>query len=342
VKAISAFRPELHIQLPDAFGVFSGLVTFLPPPPPLFGNVYDLMTTRRDFIKAAGTAALLAPWAGNVLPGNKKQMHTRLIPGSGESLPIVGYGNSQAFRNGDLELSRQLVEILLDHGGSYIDAGGSSALLLAGIMKERQAREDLFLGTYIRSLDEAAMRKEANGVIEAQGGGPLDLVLSANLEEYGANSDKFQRLKEEGLTRFVGVARHRQSYHQEMMNLMETGAVDFVQVNYSLLEPEAEERLLPMARDKGVAILVNRPFVNGQYFPLVKGHELPPWAAEFDCHSWAQFSIKFIVSHPAVTCVLTETSNPGHAADNLAGGIGRLPDEKTRQRMREVIRSLTP
>ncbi len=298
------------------------------------------MTTRREFIKAAGTAALLTTWAGNVLSGDKPRLLTRLIPGTGESLPIVGYGNSQAFRTGDLELSRQLVEILLERGGSYIDAGGSSALLLAGIMKERQASEELFLGTYIRSLDETAMRKETKELIEAQGGGPLDLVLSANLEEYGANSEKFLRLKDEGFTRFVGVARHRQSYHQEMMNLMEAGAVDFVQVNYSLLEPEAEERLLPMARDKGVAILVNRPFVNGQYFPLVKGHELPTWAADFDCHSWAQFSIKFIVSHPAVTCVLTETSNPKHAADNLAGGIGRLPDEKTRQRMREVIRNL--
>lgn len=298
------------------------------------------MTTRREFIKAAGTAALLTTWAGNVLSGDKPRLLTRLIPGTGESLPIVGYGNSQAFRTGDLELSRQLVEILLERGGSYIDAGGSSALLLAGIMKERQASEELFLGTYIRSLDETAMRKETKELIEAQGGGPLDLVLSANLEEYGANSEKFLRLKDEGFTRFVGVARHRQSYHQEMMNLMEAGLVDFVQVNYSLLEPEAEERLLPMARDKGVAILVNRPFVNGQYFPLVKGHELPTWAADFDCHSWAQFSIKFIVSHPAVTCVLTETSNPKHAADNLAGGIGRLPDEKTRQRMREVIRNL--
>jgi len=299
------------------------------------------MTTRREFIKAAGTAALLTPWAGNVLSGDQPRLPTRLIPGTGESLPIVGYGNSQAFRTGDLELSRQLLEILLEHGGSYIDAGGSSALLLAGIMKEKQARDELFVGTYIGSLDETAMRKETKKFIDAQGGGPLDLVLSANLEEYGANSDNFLRLKDEGLTRFVGVARHRQSYHQEMMNLMEAGAVDFVQVNYSLLEPEAEQRLLPMARDKGVAILVNRPFVNGEYFPLVKGHELPPWAADFDCHSWAQFSIKFIVSHPAVTCVLTETSNPKHAADNLAGGIGRLPDEKTRQRMREVIRNLT-
>jgi len=299
------------------------------------------MKTRREFIKSAGGAALLAPWAGQLLSSAQPRLPMRPIPGSDEFLPIVGYGNSQAFRSGDLELSRQLVEILLDRGGSYIDAGGSSALLLAGIMREMNAHDDLFLGTYINSLDEETMHREAKQVIEEQGGnGPLDLVLSAKLEEFGANADKFRRLKDAGLTRYVGVARHRASYHQEMMNLMEAGVVDFVQVNYSLLEPEAEERLLPMAQDKGIAILVNRPFVNGQYFPLVKGHELPSWAAEYDIHSWAQFSLKFIVSHPAVTCVLTETSKPAHAVDNLAGGIGPMPDEKTRQRMRELIRSL--
>jgi diketogulonate reductase-like aldo/keto reductase len=139
------------------------------------------------------------------------------------------------------------------------------------------------------------------------------------------------------LTRYVGVARHRESYHQEMMDLMEAGVVDFVQVNYSMLEPEAEKRLLPMAQDKGVAILTNRPFLNGEYFKLVKGHELPAWTQEFDCHSWAQFSLKFIVSNPAVTCVLTETAKPHHAVDNLGGGMGRLPDPETRERMRKLL-----
>lgn len=298
------------------------------------------MTNRREFIKLVGSTAILAPWAGNILSGEPMQMHKRLIPGTDEYLPIVGFGNSQAFRNGDVELSRRLLEILLDRGGSYVDVGGSSALLVAGIMKEKQASDELFLGTYIRSLDAAEMRQEAKQVIDAQGDdSPLDLVLSANLEEYGANAGKFQQLKEEGIARFVGVARHRASYHQEMIRLMEAGVVDFVQVNYSMLEPEAEERLLPIAQDKGIAILVNRPFINGQYFPLVKGRELPPWAKEFDCHSWAQFSIKFIASHPAVTCVLTETSKPKHAMDNLAGGMGRMPDEKTRNKMREVIRA---
>ncbi len=124
-----------------------------------------------------------------------------------------------------------------------------------------------------------------------------------------------------------------------MMQLMEAGVVDFVQVNYSLLEPEAGETVLPMAQEKGVAILVNRAFLNGDYFEVVRDRELPGWAAEFDCDSWAQFSLKFILSHPAVTCVLTETANPEHVVDNMAAGMGRLPDDAMRQRMLELVRS---
>ena len=297
------------------------------------------MVTRREFIAYSGAAALLTPWARNLLSGDQPKLPTRPIPGSNETLPVVGYGNSQAFRSGDMELSRQLLTILLDRGGSYIDAGGSSYPLLARLMQEQNIHDELFLAPYIESLRWDEMRREAAAFVEAQGdSSALDLVLSANLEQYGAHAGHFRRLKDEGLARFVGVARHRESYHQEMMNLMEADAVDFVQVNYSILEPEAEKRLLPMAQDKGVAILINRPFVNGAYFPLVKGRDLPEWASEFNCDSWAQFSLKFILSHPAVTCVLTETSKPKHAMDNLAGGLGRLPDEKTRDRMRKVIR----
>jgi diketogulonate reductase-like aldo/keto reductase len=118
-----------------------------------------------------------------------------------------------------------------------------------------------------------------------------------------------------------------------MQKMMATGTVDFLQVNYSPLEPGADQQVLPMALDQGVAVTINRPFINGDYFSLVRDQPLPEWAAQFDCDSWAQFSLKFILSHPAVTCVLTETANPRHALDNIGAGFGRLPDEKTRQRM---------
>lgn len=124
------------------------------------------------------------------------------------------------------------------------------------------------------------------------------------------------------------------------MQLIERRVVDFVQINYSLVEPEAADRLLPLAMDNGVAVNINRPFINGQYFSIVKGKSLPEWAADFDCQSWAQFSLKYILAHPAVNCVLTETTNPKHAIENLQAGFGRLPDKKTQQRMRQVMLDL--
>ena len=124
-----------------------------------------------------------------------------------------------------------------------------------------------------------------------------------------------------------------------MMGVMATGTMDFLQVNLSPLETEAEDRILPMAMDKGVAVTINRPFINGAYFDRVRGHDLPGWATDFDCESWAQFSLKFILSHPAVTCVLTETANPKHLVDNLGAGMGRLPDEAMRAKMLELIQS---
>jgi diketogulonate reductase-like aldo/keto reductase len=124
------------------------------------------------------------------------------------------------------------------------------------------------------------------------------------------------------------------------MNLMREGVVDFIQINYSMMEPEAADEILPLARDLGIAVVINRPFMNGDYFAMAKGHELPGWAADFDCESWAQFSLKYIVSHPVVNCVLTETSNPEHVVDNLNAGFGILPDENTRKKMREYFLGL--
>ena len=125
-----------------------------------------------------------------------------------------------------------------------------------------------------------------------------------------------------------------------MLELMQTGTVDVLQVNYSPLETAAERKVLPMALDRGVAVTINRPFINGEYFVRVRGRELPAWVTEFDCRSWAQLSLKFILSHPAVTCVLTETANPEHALDNIGAGFGALPDAAARQRIVEYLRDL--
>ncbi len=300
------------------------------------------MTSRREFIKYTGAAVAamsgLLPLSSHA--AGEPRLPTRPIPGTGESLPIIGLGNSEAFQSGNLELSRQLLDIFMKKGGAYIDTLGPSRFTVGRILREKNAQEALFLGTYVSATEEHAGREEIKAVLETQGGSALDLVLTRNVNDFVSRTDKFRRWKDKGLTRYIGVARSDKGFYDIMMKLMAIGKVDFVQVNYSMLEPEAEERLLPMARDKGIAVVINRPFLNGQYFSLVRDKTLPEWTAEFDCHSWAQFSLKFILAHPAVNCVLTETANPQHAVDNLNAGFGRLPDEKTRQRMIKVMRDL--
>ena len=297
------------------------------------------MTSRRDFLRSSGAMALSAAMPALALAHDKLEIHSRPIPGTDEALPMVGLGNSRVFQEGDLEATRELIDVFTKYGGSYIDTMGPSRFTVASVMQAHDLQSRLFIGTYLGTVQYEAMTEELERVLDAQGKDVLDLVLTYNFEEILADPGRYLRLKEAGLTRYIGVARHKLEFHESMMQLMEMGVVDFVQVNYSLLEPEAGDTVLAMAREKGVAILVNRAFANGDYFDVVSDKELPEWAADFDCRSWAQFSLKFILSHPAVTCVLTETANPEHLVENLGAGMGRLPDEATRQRMLELVQN---
>lgn len=297
------------------------------------------MTSRRDFLKSTGAIALGSALPAITLAHDKLEIHSRPIPGTDETLPMVGLGNSRIFQEGDLEATREFIDLFIKYGGSYIDTLGPSRFAVASIMQAHNLQSELFIGTYLGTVQYEAMAEELEKIRHAQGKDILDLVLTYDFNEILAEPERYLRLKEAGLTRYIGAARHKLEFHEPMMQLMEIGAVDFIQVNYSLLEPEAGDTVLPMAQEKGVAILVNRPFMNGDYFGLVRDRALPEWAAEFDCESWAQFSLKFILSHPAVTCVLTETADPEHLLDNLGAGMGRLPDEATREKMLELVRS---
>ena len=297
------------------------------------------MTSRRDFLKTSGAVALSTAMPALTLAHDKLEIHSRPIPGSDEALPMVGLGNSRVFQEGDLEATRELIQLFTSYGGSYVDTIGPSRFTVASVMQAHDLQSQLFVGTYLGTVQYDAMAAELERVRAAHGKAALDLVLTYDFKEILADPERYLRLKEEGLTRYIGAARHKQEFHEPMMQLMDMGVVDFIQVNYSLLEPEAGETVLPMAQEKEVAILVNRAFVNGDYFDVVRDRELPEWAADFDCDSWAQFSLKFILSHPAVTCVLTETANPEHLVDNLGAGMGRLPDAATRAKMLELVQS---
>ena len=296
------------------------------------------MIDRREFMQYTGAAAITAlatpTWAAERLP-------TRLIPGTDEALPIVGLGNSRAFAAADLDAASRVLDTFLQYGGGYVDISGSSRFTVGKIIADRGAQQKTFFGNYLTGQNLDEMRAEIRKLQSVQGEGPLDLSMKRDVADLGERADQFRTLKEEGLLRYVGIGRPHRRFYPAMMQLMKDGVVDFIQVNYSMMEPEAAEQILPMAMDRNIAVVINRPFINGDYFGLVKGHELPEWAAEFDCESWAQFSLKYILSNPAVNCVLTETSNPKHVVDNLSAGFGVMPDDKTRKKMREHLLSLS-
>ncbi len=295
---------------------------------------------RRDFLAAMSAAAacgLAAPV--NADAHRERRLPRRPIPGGGDTLPVIGLGNSNAFRQGDMETSRRVIRTLAEHGGAYVDCAGPSRFVVAEAATSLAIGDELFIGSYFAGANDVESRAQATRLLEALGRQQLDL-MHGYPEDAVPNWDSFRAWKDEGLTRYIGVARHVEEAYPAMIDLMKTGTVDFLQVNYSPLETAAEKEILPLAMERGVAVTINRPFINGRYFDVVSGHALPEWAAEFDCESWAQFSLKFILSHPAVTCVLTETANPKHMLDNIGAGFGRLPDDAMRRRMLEHIRSL--
>lgn len=296
------------------------------------------MTNRRKFLQYSAAATLVA--AEPVWAQEQRLLPTRPIPGTDEVLPVIGLGNSSSFRIDDLSTASNLLDIFLSYGGRYVDVGGSSAFSVGKLGQQKDATEQLFLGNYVDPADIQVMRERVVTIAEAQGKTALDLVHTRNLAGFRSGHDAYRELKEAGHIRFIGVARTGAQNHEAMARLVEDGLVDFIQVNYSMMEPEAGDSLLPLAMDQGVGITISRPFINGNYFSIISGHELPEWAAEFDCDSWAQFSLKWILANPVVNCVLTETANPKHAIDNIGAGFGRLPDEATRQRMLEHLRAI--
>src|SRR5438094_10466553 len=168
----------------------------------------------------------------------------------------------------------------------------------------------------------------------------IDLMQVHNLVDVHTHLATLRQWKEQGRIRYIGITHYEAGAFGEVEKLMQSEKLDFVQINYSLMEREAEERVLPLAQERGIAVIVNRPFGGGDLFNRTRSKPLPDWAAEFDCHSWAQFFFKWIVTNPAVTCAIPATNKPRHLEDNMGGGIGPLPDEKMRHRMVEFVSSL--
>jgi len=294
--------------------------------------------SRRDAIRLA-LAAGLAPHFAFAEDG----MITRPIPASTESLPVIGLGTWQVFdvesTPEEIGRSRRIVEALVDAGGTLIDTSpmyNRSEKVIGDVIEAGVGRRRLFLATKVwtdgKAAGEAQMRRSA----ELMNTEVIDLMQVHNRRDLDVHMATIRDWQEAGKIRYNGVTDYRESAHDEMAEVMRRHRPQFIQINYSLGEHAADEDVLPMARDTGVAVLINRPFMSGRLFRAVRDRDLPDWADEF-ADSWAQFFLKFIVSHPAVTCVIPATSDPAHMADNLGAGSGVLPDAATRRRMIEFI-----
>jgi len=312
-------------------------------------NVSQEMT-RREATKliSAGAAGLLLPVGAS--PAQTKSdsstMLMRTIPSSDEKLPVVGLGTWRTF---DVELTsdtrRQLEDVLslfVKFSGRVIDSSpmyGRAEQVIGDLTATLGIRDKLFVATKVwtRGKESGISSMERSmGRLRTK---RIDLMQVHNLVDVHTHLATLREWKEQGRIRYVGITHYESGAFGEVEKIMRSEKLDFVQINYSVMEREAEERVLPLARERGIAVIVNRPFGGGDLFARARAKQLPDWAAEFDVRSWAQFFLKWIAAHPAVTCAIPATDNPRHLEDNMQGGIGRLPGAKMRQRMVELISS---
>ena len=298
------------------------------------------MIERRDFLAVLS----MFPLAASAAPAFAQQkLPTRRMPGSGEALPVIGLGSSKVVeeiaKNGEDPL-RQVMRTLVAHGGKVIDTwprNPANDSRFGGVINEAEFRDALFVTSKIDRPGKDAGVEQLKQAHQSYGRKVLDLAQIFSLTDVDTHWPTLREWKDSKMARYIGVTVSEPRRHADLEAFLKRERPDTIQVNYSITERESEDRLIPLAADRGVAVIINRPFMNGAYFKRLEGRPLPQWATEFGATTWAQFSLKYILSNPRVTVVLTETSNPKHMAENAQAAIGALPDENARKRMREFI-----
>jgi len=271
----------------------------------------------------------------------------RPIPRSGELLPVVGIGTWRTFDVGPNDAARGELKAVLRElvalGGSAIDSSpmyGEAERVVGDLAAELKLHKALFLATKVWTSGREAGIRQMERSLRLLRTERLDLMQVHNLLDVATHTGTLREWKAAGRIRYLGITHYHEGAYRELERLVRTRDYDFVQLNYSMAEREADSRLLSACAESGTAVIVNRPFSHAGLFGRVKGKPLPPWAAEFDCASWAQFFLKWILGHPAVTCVIPGTGRLAHLKDNMQAGFGRLPDAAQRQRMVEHLERL--
>jgi aryl-alcohol dehydrogenase-like predicted oxidoreductase len=289
----------------------------------------------------AGTLMTMTPTASGFAT---TPLIKRAIPKSGEQLPVIGLGTyivlDVAANAPEVAELKNVLTTFVGGGASFVDSSpmyGRAETMVGELATALNLHSSLFLATKVWTSGRDAGIRQMRDSLRLMRTQRIDLMQVHNLLDLATHLTTLREWKAAGTIRYLGITHYHSGAYRELEKLLKTREYDFVQFNYSLAEREAEQSLLATAAEAGTAVIINRPFAQGELFAKVKGRELPAWAAEFDCDSWAQFFLKYIVAHPAVTCVIPGTGKVRHMTDNLKAGAGRLPDARMRKRMADLI-----
>ena len=300
--------------------------------------------SRSRFLQLAGASLVARPALAQTSPPMASRMNTRKIPATGEQLPVVGVGTWQTFDVGASPAERapraEVLKVLFEAGGSVIDSSpmyGRAEAVVGDLLAEAGTRSKAFLATKVWTHGRQEGIAQMEQSMKRLRTDKIDLMQIHNLVDWEIHLPTLKAWKAEGRIRLMGITHYTESQHGTLEAVLQLGGFDFVQVDYALDDRGVEQRLLDFARDNGVAVMINQPFGGGGLLKKVSARPLPAWAKDIGCTSWAQILLKFVLAHPAVTCVIPGTSNPAHMRDNVQAGFGPYPDRKLIDRMTDEI-----
>ncbi|MBI4256241.1 MAG: aldo/keto reductase [Candidatus Rokubacteria bacterium] len=306
-----------------------------------------MYATRRDLLKAglaSGAAVLLSSGRLGAQPG---PLIERAIPSTGERVPVIGIGTARRWEAvttpAEMAPLREVLRRFAELGGKVIDTApsyGTAEAVAGELVADLGVRASLFLATKVGATGRQEGIEQIEASFRRLRAPRVDLIAVHNLRDSATQLQTLRELKQAGRIRYVGITTSFARQYPEFERTMRTETLDFIQVDYALDSRGAAATILPLARDRGMAVMINLPFGRGRLFQAVQGRALPPWASDFDCASWAQFFLKYIVSHPAVTCCVPGTAKVEYLLDNLGAAQGRLPDATMRRRMEDFIERL--
>jgi len=303
---------------------------------------------RRRLLKSLLALGISGPLLSGILQAAGKKIITKPIPSSGEQLPVIGVGSARTFDAlGDAELMERLqivMQAFFDHHGTLVDSSpmyGSAQAVIGQLLRQVSGGEKLFAATKVWIDGEQEGIEQMESSRRLWGIKRFDLMQIHNLVDWKTHLKTLDAMKADGRLRYTGITTSHGRDHAELEDVLKRHSFDFVQLSYNIDNRIVEDRLLPVARDRGIAVMVNRPFQKGSLFRRVKGKALPDWAAELDIQSWGQYFLKYVVSHPAVTCAIPATSKVRHMVDNMGAQTGKLPDQKLREEMSRYFQSVS-